>query len=258
MDNSETSETQIEVKPRERMFITFGGPYEHYHNRVFELCKQAESIHPFFTKIKGYTERDLMEDRLFWDTHGNFIESNPRGFGFWLWKSYIIKKTLDSLNDHDILFYMDAGCYLNINEVSMKRLIEYVNIVDQSLFGILSFQLGQTEYGYTKRATFERIVVNRNHFNSGQCMATVIILRKNAHTRNLINEWYFYCQQYELINDDHRNEIKQFIDHRHDQSIYSLLVKKHGSVKIPDETFFHPNWEEDGHNYPIWALRKRF
>jgi hypothetical protein len=240
---------------REKVFITFGGPYPHYHQRVNKLCNQAKIIHPFFTKVKGFTEEDLRRDDDFWKPHGDFIESNPRGYGFWMWKPYIIKKTLDSMNENDVLFYMDAGCHLNLNGKSVHRLNEYVNMIDNSMFGILSFQLNHPEYKYTKRATFEQVNKNGNHFNSRQCMATVIILRKNAHTRLLIDEWVYYSQKYELINDDRDNEIKQFSDHRHDQSIYSLLVKKHGSVKIPDETFFHPHWRTQGADFPIWVLR---
>ena len=44
---------------------------------------------------------------------------------------------------------------------------------------------------------------------------------------------------------------KSFIDHRHDQSILSEIVCKYGSLKLLDETYFVPNWETHGINYPF-------
>jgi hypothetical protein len=48
-------------------------------------------------------------------------------------------------------------------------------------------------------------------------------------TRKLINEWYKLCCYYNLIDDSISNnkDLKELIEHRHDQSIYSLLTKKY-------------------------------
>ena len=44
-----------------------------------------------------------------------------------------------------------------------------------------------------------------------------------------------------MLDDDiYEDEIRCFISHRHDQSIFSLLDKKYSSVKIRDETFERP------------------
>ena len=47
-----------------------------------------------------------------------------------------------------------------------------------------------------------------------------------------------------------------FIDHRHDQSLFSLLRKKYGTISIPDETYSE-NWSDSNiKNKPIHATRK--
>ncbi len=38
--------------------------------------------------------KNAFEKNKFWKKHGTFIESNPRGYGYWLWKPFIIKETL--------------------------------------------------------------------------------------------------------------------------------------------------------------------
>jgi hypothetical protein len=80
------------------------------------------------------------------------------------------------------------------------------------------------------------------------------IIKKNQHSVKIINEWVNHMK-YELINDVTSNEEPYFIDNRHDQSIYSIVVKKYGSIKIPDETWFQ-DWN-NGVNYPILAKRNK-
>ena len=53
-------------------------------------------------------------------------------------------------------------------------------------------------------------------------------------------------------------ELPEFIEHRHDQSIFSLLVKQSNQhAIIPDETEWFGDWIGMGDKYPIWATRHR-
>ena len=58
-----------------------------------------------------------------------------------------------------------------------------------------------------------------------------------------------------MINDNTGNENPNFIENRHDQSVLSIIVNKYGSIKIVDETYFHPTWDITGKEYPFWAKR---
>ena len=49
----------------------------------------------------------------------------------------------------------------------------------------------------------------------------------------------------------------EFIDHRHDQSLFSLLRKKYGTILIPDETWYPDFRNPQVLNYPILATRIR-
>ena len=42
----------------------------------------------------------------FIDKYHNIFK-HQRGFGYWLWKPYIILRKLEELNDNDILVYID-------------------------------------------------------------------------------------------------------------------------------------------------------
>lgn len=247
----------IDEDLQNRVFLTFGGPNEEYRNRSHILAEEAKATQ-FFTSTIGLTDDFLRTHPEFWEKHGEFIESNRTGYGFWMWKPFIIKTMLDKLNDGDILIYADAGC--TINAEGMPRLLEYIKMFDsdQNGFGLISFQLVEREIGYTKRILLEYMDTPRSFMNSGQFIGGVQIIKKNAHSKMVINKWYDIASIYDIINDEilSEHEYPEFIEHRRDQSIYSLLVKKYGSIQLPDETFFFPDWST-GRNYPIWATRIR-
>jgi hypothetical protein len=254
-----------------KWFISFGAPTPEYHNRVSCICRQAKALEtagadgaarPFFDGSTGFTEKSLMSDRDFWAKHGDFIASNKRGYGYWLWKPYIIHRALSGIEDGDILVYADAGC--SINASGLKRLGEYMSMLNSSDKGVIAFRLNHAEVIYTKKEVFSLFGANWRDSDetskdifSNQYMATVIMLRKTAHSVNLVREWFDICGEHAYINDVlSASELPPFRDHRHDQSIFSMLVKKHGAIELPDETWFHPRWAA-GVNYPFWATRLR-
>lgn len=240
---------------RKKVFLTFGGGTPGYHHRVKMLCKQAEEL-DFFTDIHGYTEANLQQDSEFWNKHAPFIQQCPRGYGYWIWKSYLILKELKEMSDGDVLMYGDAGCEMNME--GKPRLYEYVDLLDQdpNQYGVISFELTHPEYKFTKRAVFEYFQASDTMKNTNMHMATVIILKKTDHSMKLIHEWYETMGKYEFANDRlSPPEHPEFQDHRHDQSIFSVLRKIHGSIVIPDETYFN-DWS-DGTSFPFWAKRTK-
>ena len=50
---------------------------------------------------------------------------------------------------------------------------------------------------------------------------------------------------------------RSFVEHRHDQSIFSVLAKSKGFQAVGDETWFAPHWFREGKDFPIWAARWR-
>jgi hypothetical protein len=240
---------------QKRYFITFGGPTENYHNAVKRICKEAQDLRVFHEVI-GKTDLDLKNDKDFWDKQSKFIENNKRGYGYWLWKSYIVLSQLEKMNDNDILLYCDSGCHLNPN--GLRRLVEYIKMVNNSEYGILSFQMEHLEHTWTKNDLFVEMNIPDEHKISGQHIATIFFVRKTENTVNLFKEYYNYVSNYHLLDDTPSITLNHssFREHRHDQSILSLLFKKYGTVTLADETYFK-NWQIDGIKFPIWATRYR-
>ena len=234
-------------------FITFGN--EKYYNSLKRIKNEAHKM-DIFDNILIFTDNTLKNRcPVFWNKHSRFILNNSRGYGYWLWKSFLILKTLESINENDILLYTDSGCTLNLSGII--KLNDYFNIVKKCDSGILSFKTKFYENQYTKMDLFEYLKMNDdNVINSNHLMATVLILRKCENTVKFVNEWYETCCKYNLLDDTHSLLLNtsSFIEHRHDQSIYSLLAKKYGTKILDDETWFD-DFNKNGKKYPIWATR---
>jgi len=92
----------------------------------------------------------------------------------------------------------------------------------------------------------------------GKIAATSIIIRKCPNSINCVDLWYDTCCKYNLINDNPSKiaNHSSFREHRHDQSIWSIICKKYGCYLLLNETW-HNNFQKDGIHFPIWAMRKK-
>ena len=208
-----------------KYFITFGSGGQNYYDAVNRLVNQAQNLN-YFDKIIGYTDNDLKKDDEFWNKHSNFIENNKRGYGYWLWKPYIIKKTMENMEDGDILLYSDCGCEIDINKNT--KIIKLLNEFQINNDLILT-STGCIEKKWNKMDLIVKLnMLDDKYLNSSQYQASVVLYSINEKTRNFINEWYELACDYHNINDS-PSIIKNsdiFREHRHDQSIFSLLLKK--------------------------------
>ena len=203
-----------------------------------QFVKNAEAM-GVFDEIYTYTEKDLSKEfRKKW---GRYMYPYSKGYGYWCWKPPLIKKTLDRMEDEDILLYTDVGCYLNPN--GKERLAEYYDTVEKSLSGMLGFRSFEKnyngmpeglrfEYEWTKGDIFDYFGVRDNEevTQTTQYEATVMFLKKSPLSMNFVNEWVNVINDnFSLITDEPSKSpnLDGFSENRHDQSIYSMLAKKY-------------------------------
>jgi len=233
-------------------FLTFGASTKNFHNAVERLCNQAKQMN-IFDEIIGFTEKDLQNDNEFWSKHCDFINKNRRGYGYWLWKPYIIKKKLEKINNDDILLYLDCGCELNY--LARDKFLEYIELVKTKK--ILGTKGISTDYNYTKMDLIKYFGMENNIglLNCNHMQAGAVLLLKCDEIVNLYNEFYeLGSSNYHYIDDSPSIEknFKHFIEHRHDQSIFNLLVKKNNLINYCLEPQKNKYSE-----YPILAIRNK-
>jgi len=88
--------------------------------------------------------------------------------------------------------------------------------------------------------------------------ATALVLQAGPETLDLVREWESRMRDVSLIDDSPspQGEHPEFRDHRHDQSIFTLLAYERALQRIPDETWFGDEWDGFRH-FPIHARRWR-
>jgi hypothetical protein len=241
-----------------------------YANHLFEkqsarICKEAK-ISNFFSSINPYKPSCL--DFKFYNHFSEILESK-RGGGYWIWKPYIIQKALQSVKMNDFLVYLDAGC--SINPQGEKRFTEYLDMLDGSKYSALSFKFldsWRPEKHWTFNETFRYFNVSSNSeiIDTGQIIGGVLVFQKTDHSLFLINEWMRALYEMpELFTDRFQDSIlnknQGLIENRHDQSIFSVIRKIHGSVILSDETKFLNESTNILLNpdicsfYPFWATK---
>ena len=229
---------------------------------VDRIKKQAESFNTF-SSISVYNNNNIYDD--------DFKKKY----------SYVLKE----IDDGEYIIYCDAGCELN--NKGMKRYYEYLDMLKESSYGFLSFPLewnktaeppplnGCTEKVWTIKQLFEYFNININSeiANSPQIAGGILIIKKCENTLKILDGYRKVIEYDDKLTTDYYNKINQhsfFRENRHDQSIWGLLRKIHGTILLDkDETFFYfqrfidkktiYNYTDNPERfkYPFWASRKK-
>lgn len=242
-------------------FITFAdGIKPKYRNAATKLCEMIGES-KLFSSMKIFTVQDLIEDTTFWNQHKDFFQRSPRGFGYWLWKPYIISKTLSQVEEGDIVLYADACTTFNVK--AKDRFIDYVNMLLQSPQKSFYFKMSDdlTIRQWTKKDTLYQLDATEL-VDLPVVVSTVLMVSNTRYNRSLFEYIYTLCSDYHLIDDSPSvlpNDT-QYREHRHDQSIFSILLRKlcpSSVFNIDGEWYFSKN-EPERFKYPFWIQSNEY
>lgn len=152
--------------------------------------------------------------------------SAQRGAGYWLWKPYFIDRLLKQLPLNDTLVYCDSAI---VFMGSVQRLLDRMGQAEQD---ILIAGEGFTERQFTHREVFRLMHLDEPEYtDSPQRFASMLAFRVTAWSRDFAGQWLSFARDPRLISDPADSlgtaNDPEFVDHRHDQSIFSLLSKRH-------------------------------
>ena len=197
---------------------------------------------------QDYLIKHVKENQIFdntfayskeWLTTTDFYKENKkildyeRLCGYALWKPYVILETLKKADYGDIVVYMDCGdvpVHKEINDVIKK----YMFYNDQYFITTVN-----QNREYTKRDCFVLMNCDSEYYwNSLQMEDGFLSFKKTDFNIELVEEWMKYCSDERIITDMPNTcgleNFSEFKDHRHDQSIISLLQLKH---ELPTNNF---------------------
>ena len=228
-----------------------------------------------YKRIKIYGYNDLSTEKKI-QVDNFFKIKQKRLYGYACWKAFVIKKFLDQTPEDSILQYSDIGCHLNPK--GKNRLQEYVKLCDKN--GILTFQYKNPnfknfnnfkfqeyyEYQYTKADVWKYLKISDSSeiLKTKQIWSGTIFFKNNKFAREILDKWNSLLNINKLIDDSvstSKNH-KDFIEHRHDQSLFSLICKKRNVYSLSASEC---EWAEVNNsrtwdhaiNFPIHAKRDK-
>ena len=170
------------------------------------------------------------------------ILSEPKGAGYWLWKPYIILKTLEKIPENDIVFYLDVDHYF------------LPNVGDRNFFSLIKEHLSRDVYDSTREAPSQLFFiegqpsikhVKRDVFILTGCdtekywyyptiCAGFICWKNNPLSIKIVKEWLRFCKDKRIALDipsQLAEEYFEFRRHNADASALTMVVAKNNLRK---------------------------
>jgi hypothetical protein len=247
------------------LFVTFGDGRRGFRLAAQRLVQEVQDSDWKTDLLLLNNDSARVQIGQDWIEHEEWMKTTPRGYGFWVWKSIILKHALrGTFGDYRRVVYLDSGCQFSLkNNPAKKRFSEYLEILDThggmafahrtGQFGISDF----TDEVWGKKELHDAIYAPSKILKSNQILAGCLFLTPRI--LDVIEKWCDWATKddYRYLRNPMPSELQlpNFKAHRQDQSILSVLWKGAGLPTIPDETWFAPKWGIEASQFPIWTIR---
>lgn len=214
-----------------RYFINYGdGRFSASRERI---AREAEAL-GIFDKVVAYSPDDLDDD-----FRRNPLFRYARGGGYWCWKPWITLDALNKTKPGDIICYCDSGCSL----FPSKEWEEWFRMLDK--YDMVVFRNMYRNKQYVKRYMLDyfKPVLGDWWGEYYQVVTGAYFVRNTPFVRR------FFEEEMQLFTEDMvvdvppeamGREAPCFVEHRHDQSLFSALVFERlpeRKIKILSNTF---------------------
>ena len=226
-------------------FCTFGN-VPAYSRSINELCTEAIRSN-YFNTVTSYDQSIIPNE------HKTFIQNNTRGYGYWLWKPIVILKRMQVEKEGDVIIYADAGCGISTTNEAREKFKEWIESVKNHPTHRISFQMPHIEENWTKADLFKMMDCTTDEYKkTGQHIGGIQIYQVTKENIAFLKEVLQYMCNYHLLTDAPSTlpNASSFIEHRHDQSVFSLMFKKKGSHVYTNH--------DDDYKFPIVAIRRKY
>ena len=211
-----------------------------YANKSFAKAQRfnLESAKKFGAdKTVAYTPEDI--DRDFYEKNREILEAK-KGNGYYLWKPYFLNKAFhEELQEGDYLIYTDAG------SVFVNKIQFLIDCMEREHLDLMTFslELGMEEKKYNKRDALILMDCDKPEYtDTPQSIGGYVIMKKTPFVENFLKTDLEYAQDPRIISEIPNtlglDNYPEFIAHRHDQAVWSLMVKKNGLLRFRDPSQF--------------------
>ncbi|MDO5647767.1 hypothetical protein [Paracoccus sp. (in: a-proteobacteria)] len=213
-------------------FLVYSNGAEPFAQNADDYCQSALRVG--FDTATHVTEQDLRATP-FWDENRAILEQ-PRGAGYWLWKPWIVLQKLREVGPDDVVIYNDAGRYkpgsFHQFPAFPHAAVELCALTPRRF--IHGFVTNWTvQENLTKRDCFTLMDADTPDMRKAlQIGACPLIYMPSPDSFAFLERWVELARDPRLLTDQPDETgapFPEFQDHRHDQSIASILAHQTGA-----------------------------
>lgn len=203
--------------------------------------------------------RELLETTEFYQKN-KYILDQQRGNGLWLWKPFIILETFKNIENGDIVIYSDAGLSVIDNLTPLYLLAQNEQNLGRIVFKLPAVGVPHHKIkAWTRRDAFVLTISDEEkYWNADMTNGAVSVWVKNDKNIEFISRWLRFLRDPRIIMDGTnmcgKPNFPEFRDHRHDQSVLSLLIVKENMELYRDPTQYGNSEKELFFNSPYNQL----
>lgn len=185
-----------------------------------EVKRLFQTALPYFDGFWEYSP-DWLKKSAFWQTEAKKVLEED-SFG-WAFKSICIYDALSMLQDGDIVLWIDSNDILIDNPQPIFDFAEE--------YGIYSHDHYPTYYpnsNWTQKDMFVGMNCDEEkYWRTPQLQVNIMAFCKNDFVFGFVSEWVKYSTDYDTMIQNILPNMPGFQDHRHEQSIFTILMRKY-------------------------------
>lgn len=215
-----------------KLYITFSG--QAYNSATAQIVASAPRFGA--DRVLVYDDRWLMTTEFYQLNQWLWNYPTPgqmKGFGWFVWKPFIILDALDRFcDDGDVVLYTDGDTFPIADLSALYQIADRDGAMFFKAQGCSNREWVKLDCILAMAAAV--IVEGRRHIalDSDHAVARFVLIKKGPYApRQLLMEWLAYCVNPIATSFEPSTmgpEFRGFTEHRTEQAILSLLVHKYG------------------------------
>jgi hypothetical protein len=163
------------------------------------------------------------------------IPLQERGGGWWVWKPFLILHELEKLKDGEWLLYCDVGRTYPLKLIyrPLSVLVRWAEERGQPCIPGVNIPWTGLMSRWTKRDAFLLAGMDRLEYHTASpIQASFSLWKKCPESVAFVEQWLDWCADRRMVTDDPNacgtDNLADYREHRHDQSLLTLLCLRKG------------------------------
>lgn len=157
----------------------------------------------------------------------NFLNPETRGYGFMSWKAELTYRLLSDYNGKALYFWVDAGCEVSVTVMSKLKFRSYIHKLKRD--GYIYYCLDTPERSHTKSSLFTQFPSLDPNDETPQAQTTFFGLYGKVGLEVATRWFEVVSSSVNTVSEEDSFSVDgQEVKHRHDQSVFSLVLKEAG------------------------------